>query len=728
MKKLLLLTLMLSIGGFAFAQTIDEDFNSGFPSGWTTIDGGSNDGTWYYDDGGFAYNGTNGISLSTYPGPASDHLITPQYQVQAGDVLAFYINCSSSSYPDNLHVLISKTGTEAADFTDTIEYVPELSTDWTRYEYNLTDQDFIAAGDQIYVALYSDSEGDYINLDNFLLGERTELIYEEFTDSIPEGWTVIDEGTNTNTWTDTSELGYNDSPCLWVDCYDGDLPNAGACDDWLITPQFEVRQGDYLSFWAYGGYFSGEIYDTIFVKISKTGVQKADFTIAADTVALLNEADFIKFSWLLTDIQNVDAGDQIHVGLHARSNGSRIWLDNFRVGQYVPPKFTEVYSVSETAIDVWYDIAVTDGDMALGDIKLQGNDGTISFDGYEIDANNNKLVHFTGASANMTGDNTADTLINTSVEDSLAFYSGILPLGYLSLTNPEGTLINDGPAATFKGIVSFINDNGERVWLNDDAGAHHGVNTYQSGSSLADSVSVGDEVLVYGNMSAYDNQTEIYPAYYLTTLSTGNDLFDPTVVTGADIDSTLESDSDPAEQYEGTLLMIDSAEVKEFVSMEPEDGDTLYYYVCNDGEADFVVGHYNRFGIYTGDFTQQPMEVGEMYKITGILINRGGRYLLAPRYEADMSVIEETGYEDLEDAGIEMYPNPMTSRLIIETDQPADRITLFNAIGQQVRVIHPQGESRITINTGELKHGVYFVTFEQDGRVIETGKVIKSDR
>ncbi len=730
MKKLLLCTLLLSLVGFIQAQSIDEDFNSGMPSGWTTIDGGENDGTWYYEDGGFGLNGTNALSIDTYPGPAGDHLITPQYTVQAGDVVSFYANCSHTDYRDNLYVLVSHTGTEAADFTDTIAHIEELPNDYQQFKYDLTAQEFIAGGDQIYVALYTNSEGEYINLDNFVMGPPTELIYEEFSDSIPEGWTVIDEGSNINTWTDTSELGYNDSPCLWVDCFESGLPNDGACDDWLITPKFSVRQGDYLSFWGFGGYYSdatGALYDTIFVKISKTGVEKADFTIKADTVAMTENDGFQKMSWLLTDIENVAAGDQIHVALHARSNGSKIYLDNFRVGQYVPPQFTDIHATSDTSVAVVYDVPVTDKDLNLPNIKLQGSDGTLTFESYQIDPANDKVVHYTGASAAMSPDNEVDTLINSALEDSIAFYSGILPLSYASLTNPDGTLISDGPTATFKGIVTFINGIGDRVWLNDAAGAHHGINTYQSSGVLADSVNVGDEVLVYGSMSPFANQTEIYPADYLATLSTGNDLFDPTVVTGADIDSSLQADTDPAEKYEGTLLQVDSAEVLEYVSVEPSQGDTLHYFVCDDGEGKFLVGDYYRLDIYTGEMSESTMEVGKKYRITGILINRGGDYMLAPRYEADMSEQQEpVGMEEeVGQPALEVYPNPVVNHLRIEAKQRFDRIVIYNAIGQRVEQIAPEARKHLTLDTGGMKEGVYFITFEKDGEVQQTRRIIK---
>jgi hypothetical protein len=205
MKKVLLSLFLLAFAGFAFGQVnLYENFNESMPSNWTTIDGGSNDATWYYEEGGYGMNGTNEMSIETYPGPASDHLISPQITVNSGDKMSFYASCTDSQYRDNLHILVSTTGNTAGDFTDTLDYIDELPTSFTKFEYDLN----AYAGQQVYIAFYTDSEGEYINFDNFKVAQPgTYLFMNAFSKSDDAIDFVLDDSASSVTAADYKLTG-----------------------------------------------------------------------------------------------------------------------------------------------------------------------------------------------------------------------------------------------------------------------------------------------------------------------------------------------------------------------------------------------------------------------------------------------------------------------------------------------------------------------------------------
>lgn len=87
------------------------------------------------------------------------------------------------------------------------------------------------------------------------------------------------------------------------------------------------------------------------------------------------------------------------------------------------------------------------------------------------------------------------------------------------------------------------------------------------------------------------------------------------------------------------------------------------------------------------------------------------------------------GFSELEKYNIsEPYPNPATDMISIDHDlQSTDnaQIKLYNAAGQLV-VIHPvmSGSSKSIINTSDLEHGVYFMSFEINNKPIGSEKLI----
>ncbi len=703
MKKLLLFIGLVTLTSFAFSQAkIDEDFNTELPATWSVIDNNSDGSTWFYEEGGYGLDGTNCVSIDTYePGPADDYLILPQITVNDGDYLAFYANSASSSYPDDFTVLVSKSGTDVADFTITVGSETGVSADnFVRFSYNLTDNAEISDGDNIYIAIYCDSEGSYLNIDNVKVYQQN-LINEDFENGIPAEWTIIDEGENPGTWTDTIEGGYDGTNGVWVDTYESGF---GQADDWLITPQYEIREGDVMSFWLYGNDATYE--DTIYVEISKSGVNTDDFTVHVDTIYTVT--DWTKYQYKFDDISEVSAGENVYAALWALSNGSRVFMDNFRVGEYIPPKLIDAYAVDINKIAIVYDAEVNEADITIGDFELSGTED-ITFTDFTISETNGKIV-IASTSADMTSDNTLDLLTNAATGDEVEFYAGISSIAYVSVTNPEGT-IESGYNATFKGVVSAVTDN--RVWIQDGVGAHHGVNTYSL--TNADDVAAGDEIIVVGKLDIYDNQSELYPSTLIDIVSSENDIYEAEVITGEDIASTIAVETDPAEQYEGSLVKINNAVAIDTVTVE---GYIYWSFTDDDGTNTFYVGA--PMGLITIDET--TFTENEEYNITGIVANRDGIYSLNPR----AGDIEETvGIGDAALKDMNMFPNPVKSMLSIENISGVNQISIINTLGQEIKKVKVNGNENLNLDLSELNSGLYFVSFYNEKGILKSSKIIK---
>ncbi|TRX24818.1 T9SS type A sorting domain-containing protein [Flavobacterium franklandianum] len=74
-------------------------------------------------------------------------------------------------------------------------------------------------------------------------------------------------------------------------------------------------------------------------------------------------------------------------------------------------------------------------------------------------------------------------------------------------------------------------------------------------------------------------------------------------------------------------------------------------------------------------------------------------------------------------AKVKMYPNPVKNTLTIDANGTIQKVSVYNVLGQEVMKASPKNNSA-TLQTSQLKKGVYFVTTDVDG-VISTSKVLK---
>jgi len=147
---------------------------------------------------------------------------------------------------------------------------------------------------------------------------------------IPEGWMTIDSGDNAGTWAIDTYKPHSGKYHISVNTWDDALPNMGRANDWIITPQITISQGDLLSLFAKSD--DSDYLDDLNIYISKTGTDPEDFTYTVKEISGV-PYDYARYEFNLTNVEGISDGDEIYIGFHCDSNGWYLYLDDLRVGQ-----------------------------------------------------------------------------------------------------------------------------------------------------------------------------------------------------------------------------------------------------------------------------------------------------------------------------------------------------------------------------------------------------------
>ncbi len=142
------------------------------PAGWTNVNVAGNvvwmRSFWFHSGAQSA------ICAFQYPGPGEDWLITPRWNIQAGDSLVFWLReFMSGTNADSLCVRISTTDSNLSSFTTRILYLDQNTypaiPNWQRFAVSLN----AYAGQGIFIAFkHGDDNGEGILIDDVSI-ERT---------------------------------------------------------------------------------------------------------------------------------------------------------------------------------------------------------------------------------------------------------------------------------------------------------------------------------------------------------------------------------------------------------------------------------------------------------------------------------------------------------------------------------------------------------------------------
>lgn len=182
MKKIILALLLIPFTNQLKAQTelINIDFQSGIPTDFTLVDNDGNTpysslseftGAWinYDDPDSLTNNVAASTSYFTVADSADRWLITPALQLGAfGNFVSWKAKSHDPSFPDDYMVLLSTTGTNIADFIDTLGNIEEENFEWTKREVNLSTKGYNSQ--QVFIAIVIRSlEGFKLYVDDIIV-------------------------------------------------------------------------------------------------------------------------------------------------------------------------------------------------------------------------------------------------------------------------------------------------------------------------------------------------------------------------------------------------------------------------------------------------------------------------------------------------------------------------------------------------------------------------------
>ncbi len=236
---------------------------------------------------------------------------------------------------------------------------------------------------------------------------------------------------------------------------------------------------------------------------------------------------------------------------------------------------------------------------------------------------------------------------------------------------------------TVQGIVTAAND--FSYFIQNGSGAWNGIYIYDN-TNLP---TVGDDVILEGEVSEYYDLTEISNITYFETVSSGNEL--PAVVI---VESGVLGAS--GEPYEGCLVQIVNA-------------------VCTNPDADFGQGYFNDSSgdCMVDDMLYMPdpaWVIDEYYSITGVLTYSYDEYKIEPRDASDVSIGMAVGTIEL--ISVNLYPNP-TVDAINFTLNTAAIASVYDVNGRLV-FTENVNEGNNTIDVSGLRAGSYRIDCVSD--------------
>jgi predicted extracellular nuclease len=207
-------------------------------------------------------------------------------------------------------------------------------------------------------------------------------------------------------------------------------------------------------------------------------------------------------------------------------------------------------------------------------------------------------------------------------------YGPPLPIAVEGGAIPVGTARTlTGETVTVEGIATMYTDGyyagstGTKFYMEDDTG---GIQVYCPGGKDLVNVKVGDHVRVTGEIEIYRDSVEIIPSTYpddVAVLESGGDAPLPKPVTVA------EATKD--ENVLGSLLSVKgmTTRLEEFTysyeaDLMDDEGNIILVYIEKD----------------TG-VTTEPLDVGNLYEITGISELYNGTWQIKPRFQTDLAEI-----------------------------------------------------------------------------------------
>lgn len=272
----------------------------------------------------------------------------------------------------------------------------------------------------------------------------------------------------------------------------------------------------------------------------------------------------------------------------------------------------------------------------------------------------------------------------------------IREIGVMTSTNPDGEIDSLNRKCELQGIVYGVNlnetNNGLQFVLIDDFG--DGITVYNNSNTFGYSVVEGDQILIHGTITQFNGLAEIIPDT-LFVLSNNNTLTNPTEVIILD------------ESTESQLV-----EIKNLTIVNPSDWDNSdpngFNVEVTNGTEIFemrIDQDVDLFEMTIPDFSFNLIGLGGQYDADSPFLEG---YQILPRYLEDLEMITSTS-NLVAKIKIKLYPNPIIDFLNIEMNQRADKIEIYNILGQRV-FLNEAPAFLEKLNTQNWSSGMYTIS------------------
>jgi hypothetical protein len=90
------------------------------------------------------------------------------------------------------------------------------------------------------------------------------------------------------------------------------------------------------------------------------------------------------------------------------------------------------------------------------------------------------------------------------------------------------------------------------------------------------------------------------------------------------------------------------------------------------------------------------------------------------------SKVGGVGIHEVGNTFVNFYPNPVVNVLNFEHLTGIQRIEIYSVVGQRIMVLNNLNTDKMSVNTSNLKSGIYFVRFYTNDNNHSTAKFIKN--
>jgi hypothetical protein len=266
-------------------------------------------------------------------------------------------------------------------------------------------------------------------------------------------------------------------------------------------------------------------------------------------------------------------------------------------------------------------------------------------------------------------------------------------------TDPSGDSPHAGEVVKTSGIVMhkyYKSGAYKGFYIQEAAGDWSGIYVYDPDN---DDVNIGDEVNVGGTIKEYYGYTQIQDVTFKEVISSSNTLYNPVVVTLAQL----------IEPYESVLVTVES------ISCSNPD---LGYgeWELTDGTDQSRVD--DMFYKYT------PVQDEQFTSITGIFVYNYSNFKIEPRDASDI-VSAPTRISNVDDAGLVVGPNPVSSEIRISANTSIADVQVINLVGEVMDVETFGAAGRVNVATDGLANGLYLVKVTFTDGTVKTKRIIK---